>query len=59
VFGVLGGENTVLLGRVARLGGIIVSEPRGVDDPEARAKGTGKRAARVVEWVRHSLSHAH
>jgi len=59
VFGVLGGENTVLLGRVARLGGIIVSEPRGVDDPESRAKGAGKRAARVVEWVRHSLSHTH
>jgi hypothetical protein len=59
VFAVLGGENTVLLGRVSRLGGIIVSEARGVDDPEARARGTGKRAATVVEWVRHALSHEH
>jgi hypothetical protein len=59
VFAVVGGENTVLLGRVSRLGGIIVSEPRGVDDPEARARGTGKRAAKVVEWVRHALSHEH
>lgn len=59
VFAVLGGENTVLLGRVSRLGGIIVSEARGVDDPETRARGTGKRAAKVVEWVRHALSHEH
>src|SRR5262245_18408813 len=59
VFAVLGGENTVLLGRLARLGGIIVSEPQGVDYPQSRAKGAGKRAARVVEWVRHSLSHTH
>lgn len=59
VFAVLGGENTVLLGRVARLGGIIVTEPRGIDDPEARARATGKRVAKVVEWVRHALSHEH
>ena len=59
VFAVLGGENTVLLGRVSRLGGIIVSEARGVDDPEARARNTGKRVAKVVEWVRHALSHEH
>jgi hypothetical protein len=59
VFAVVGGENTVLLGRVSRLGGIIVSEPPGMDDPEARARGTGKRAAKVVEWVRHALSHEH
>jgi hypothetical protein len=59
VFAVLGGENTVLLGRVSRLGGIIVTEPRAVDDPEAHARGTGKRVAKVVEWVRHALSHEH
>ena len=59
VFAVLGGDNTVLLGRVSRLGGIIVSEPRGMPDPEARAQATGKRVAKVVEWVRHSLSHHH
>ena len=59
VFAVLGGENTVLLGRVARLGGIIVAEPRGFDDPEARARATGQRTATVVGWVRHAMSHAH
>lgn len=59
VFAVLGGENTIVLGRVSRLGGIIVSEARGIDDPDARARGTGKRAAKVVEWVRHALSHEH
>ncbi len=57
VFGVAGGENTVLLGRVSRLGGIIVSEPRGASDPEARARMLGQRVAKVSEWVRHSLSH--
>lgn len=59
VFAVVGGENTVLLGRVSRLGGIIVSEPRGLDDPEARARAAGQRVAKVVEWVRHALSHEH
>lgn len=59
VFAVLGGENTVLLGRVSRLGGIIVAEARGIDDPEARARATGKRVAKVIEWVRHALSHEH
>ncbi len=57
VFGVVGGDNTVLLGRVARLGGIIVSEPRGAADPEARAKGLGQRVAKVTDWVRHALGH--
>jgi hypothetical protein len=59
VFAVLGGENTTLLGRVARLGGIIVTEPMGLDDPEGRARATGKRVAKVVEWVRHAKSHEH
>jgi hypothetical protein len=57
VFAVLGGDNTTLLGRVARLGGIIVTEPLGIDDPEGRARATGKRVAKVVEWVRHAQSH--
>ncbi|HWH53190.1 MAG TPA: hypothetical protein VN651_16700 [Gemmatimonadaceae bacterium] len=57
VFGVSGGDNTVLLGRVARLGGIIVAEPRGAIDPEARARVLGERVAKVVSWVRHSLGH--
>ena len=59
VFAVLGGENTTLLGRVAGLGGIIVSEPASLDDPEVRARATGKRVAKVIEWVRHALSHEH
>jgi hypothetical protein len=57
VFGVAGGENTVLLGRVARLGGIIVSEPRGKTDPEATARALGQRVAKVVDWVRHAMGH--
>jgi hypothetical protein len=59
VFAVVGGENTVVLGRVSRLGGLIVSEARGVDDPEDRARATGRRVAKVVEWVRHAMSHEH
>lgn len=59
VFAVAGGENTTLLGRVARLGGIIVTEPRGAADPEARARALGARAAKVVGWVRHALGHEH
>jgi hypothetical protein len=57
IFGVIGGENTVLLGRVARLGGIIVTEPRGVTDPEERARRLGARIAKMIEWVRHAQSH--
>lgn len=57
VFGVSGGDSTVLLGRLARLGGIIVTEPRGSNDPEARARALGERVAKVVSWVRHSLGH--
>lgn len=59
VFGVVGGENTVLLGRVERLGGIIVAEPRGITDPEERAKALGTRVATVVGWIRHVMSHHH
>lgn len=59
VFAVLGGDNTTLLGRVARLGGIIVTESAGIDDPEVRARATGKRVAKVIEWVRHAKSHEH
>ena len=57
VFGVAGAENTVLLGHVARLGGIIVAEPRGENDPEERARRLGGKVATVVGWVRHALSH--
>ena len=57
VFGVVGGDNTVLLGRLSRLGGIIVSEPRNPADPEPRARALGQRVAKVAGWVRHSLAH--
>jgi len=59
VFGVAGGENTVLTGRVAALGGIIVGEPRGETDPEARARQLGVRVAKVTGWVGHALGHEH
>ena len=57
VFSVLEGENTTILGRVARFGGIIVSETPSEDDPEGRARAAGKRVAEVVGWVRHSRDH--
>lgn len=57
VFGVSGGDNTVLLGRIERLGGIIVAEPRSPIDPEGRARALGERVAKVVSWVRHALGH--
>ena len=59
VFGIMGGENTPLAGRVMRLGGILVAEPSGAVDPEVRAMRLGARVATVVGWVRHALSHEH
>lgn len=59
VFGVAGGENTVLAGRVTALGGIVVGEPRGVTDPVLRARQLGARVAKVVGWVAHALGHEH
>jgi hypothetical protein len=59
VFGVTGGERTTLLGRVSRLGGIMIGEPQGAADPEARAEQLGARVAKVAGWVRHALSHEH
>lgn len=59
VFGIVGGENTTLAARVLRLGGILVAEPTGVDDPQIRAKRLGARLATVVGWVRHALNHEH
>ena len=59
VFGVAGGENTVLPGRVAALGGIVVGEPRGAADPELRARELGARVAKVTGWVAHALGHEH
>ena len=59
VFSVAEFENGALLERVARLGGIIVTEARGETDPGARASALGARTAKVAEWVRHALSHEH
>ena len=59
VFGVTGGERTTLLGRLSRPGGIMIGEPQGSSDPEARAKQLGARVAKVAGWVRHALSHEH
>jgi hypothetical protein len=55
VFGLTGvGANA--LQAVARMGGIIVSEPAGADANE-RAQKLGARMAKVVGWVRHALGH--
>jgi len=59
VFAVAGPSDGSLLSLVASLGGIIVSAPRGIADPEARARAVGRRVATVVEWVRHARSHEH
>jgi hypothetical protein len=57
VFGVAGGENTVLAGRVIALGGIVVGEPRDEADPVVRARQLGARVAKVAGWVSHALGH--
>jgi hypothetical protein len=59
VFALIGAEQTTLLARVARLGAIVVSAAPGITEPEARATAAGARAAKVVGWVRHALSHEH
>jgi hypothetical protein len=59
VFGVAGSPTEALLGRVAALGGIIVTSTAKDSDPETRAGIVGARVAKVVEWVRHALSHEH
>jgi len=59
IFAAIGVEGGVLLERLARLGGIIVTEARGELDLERRAKLLGRRVATVVEWVRHALNHEH
>jgi hypothetical protein len=58
VFAIAGTANPEIFGRVARLGGLIVSEPRGTDSLE-RSRALGVRVATVVGWVRHALSHEH
>ena len=59
VFGIVGGDNTTLAGRVVRLGGLLVSDAGDAIDPQARAFRLGARVATVVGWVRHALSHEH
>lgn len=59
IFGVVGGENTILTARVASLGGIVVGEPRGATDPEERARQLGARVAKVTGWIAHALGHEH
>ena len=59
VFASVGFDGDVALERIARLGGIIVTERRSELTPEERAKRVGGRVAKVAEWVRHALSHEH
>lgn len=57
VVGVVGGDRTMLLDHLARLGGIMIGESQEPADPEARARQLGARVAKVAGWVRHALSH--
>jgi hypothetical protein len=59
VFAVIGASEAEWLPIVARLGGIVVSIPRGSENPDERARALGERVATVVEWVRHARSHEH
>ena len=59
VFASVGFDGDVALERIARLGGIIVTERQSELTQEERAKGVGRRVAKVAEWVRHALSHEH
>ena len=52
----LTGMGANALQSVARLGGIIVSEPFD-GDAGARARKLGARTAKVMGWVRHALGH--
>ena len=53
------GEGTTIGKRLTELGGIVVGARAGSADAEQSARKTGERVAKVVEWVRHSLSHEH
>ena len=59
VFG-LSGFTPELVGRVARLGGILVGVPHGTgpgNDARGDAVALGARVAKVCGWVRHALGH--
>lgn len=57
VFAVVGAHPELLLGRLVRLGGIIVSKPGGTNSQVDAGRATGARVAQVADWVRHALSH--
>ena len=59
IFAVTGASDAAFLARIANLGGIIVSPPRGSQDSTRQAHALGGRVAKVVEWVRHARSHDH
>jgi hypothetical protein len=59
VFGVIGANESEWLPLIARLGGIVISGPRGYETPSDQALALGERVATVVEWVRHVRSHEH
>jgi hypothetical protein len=59
VFAAVGFANAMILERVARLGGIVVTSRRRELDPSAHAAFVGRKVAKVTEWVRHALSHEH
>ena len=52
----LTGTGANALESVARVGGLIVSEPSG-GDATNRARMLGARMAKVAGWVRHALGH--
>ena len=58
VFASVGGGSAITK-RVSELGGIAVGVRAGSADADQSATKTGERVAKVVEWVRHSLSHEH
>ena len=58
VFGIVGGESTLMASRILRIGGILVGVPPHGSDA-APGSGLGARVATVAAWVRHALSHEH
>lgn len=59
VFGIAGDPSAAVLTRMARVGGLLVTQPRAFKGTEAAAGALGGRVAKVVGWVRHALSHEH
>lgn len=59
VLAAVGIADAMIVERVARLGGIVVTSRRDGLDPSAHAALVGRKVAKVAEWVRHALSHEH